>query len=124
MTTINSDYVASHPAGCTAVTTTLAIIGGKWKILILYHLCAGTQRFNELRRLLPDITQRMLTLQLRELEDDGIVHREVYPQVPPKVEYSLTAFGATLIPVIEVMDAWGKQYASECSRHRRVSESE
>ncbi len=124
MTTINSDYVASHPAGCTAVTTTLAIIGGKWKILILYHLCAGTQRFNELRRLLPDITQRMLTLQLRELEDDGIVHREVYPQVPPKVEYSLTAFGATLIPVIEVMDAWGKQYASECSRHRRVSQSE
>lgn len=124
MTTINSDYVATHPAGCTAVTTTLAIIGGKWKILILYHLCAGTQRFNELRRLLPDITQRMLTLQLRELEDDGIVHREVYPQVPPKVEYSLTAFGATLIPVIEVMDAWGKQYASECSRHRRVSESE
>ena len=124
MTTINSDYVASHPAGCTAVTTTLAIMGGKWKILILYHLCAGTQRFNELRRLLPDITQRMLTLQLRELEDDGIVHREVYPQVPPKVEYSLTAFGATLIPVIEVMDAWGKQYASECSRHRRVSESE
>ena len=124
MTTINSDYVATHPAGCTAVTTTLAIIGGKWKILILYHLCAGTQRFNELRRLLPDITQRMLTLQLRELEDDGIVHREVYPQVPPKVEYSLTAFGATLIPVIEVMDAWGKQYASECSRHRRVSQSE
>ena len=124
MTTINSDYVASHPASCTAVTTTLAIIGGKWKILILYHLCAGTQRFNELRRLLPDITQRMLTLQLRELEDDGIVHREVYPQVPPKVEYSLTAFGATLIPVIEVMDAWGKQYASECSRHRRVSQSE
>ncbi len=124
MTTINSDYVASHPAGCTAVTTTLAIIGGKWKILILYHLCAGTQRFNELRRLLPDITQRMLTLQLRELEDDGIVHREVYPQVPPKVEYSLTAFGKTLIPVIEVMDAWGKQYASECSRHRRISESE
>ena len=124
MTTINSDYVATHPAGCTAVTPTLAIIGGKWKILILYHLCAGTQRFNELRRLLPDITQRMLTLQLRELEDDGIVHREVYPQVPPKVEYSLTAFGKTLIPVIEVMDAWGKQYASECSRHRRISESE
>ena len=124
MNTINSDYVASHPAGCTAVTTTLAIIGGKWKILILYHLCAGTQRFNELRRLLPDITQRMLTLQLRELEDDGIVHREVYPQVPPKVEYSLTAFGATLIPVIEVMDAWGKQYAGECAKHRKLPQPE
>ena len=120
MNTINSGYAETSPSDCTAVTTTLAIIGGKWKILILYHLCSGTQRFNELRRLLPDITQRMLTLQLRELEDDGIVHREVYPQVPPKVEYSLTDFGKTLMPVIEVMDAWGKQYASECTKHRRV----
>ena len=124
MTTINSDYVATHPAGCTAVTTTLAIIGGKWKILILYHLCAGTQRFNELRRLLPDITQRMLTLQLRELEDDGIVHREVYPQVPPKVEYSLTEFGTTLMPVIDVMHAWGEQYAGECAKHRKLPQPE
>ena len=124
MTIINSDYVASHPAGCTAVTTTLAIIGGKWKILILYHLCAGTQRFNELRRLLPDITQRMLTLQLRELEDDGIVHREVYPQVPPKVEYSLTEFGTTLMPVIDVMHAWGEQYAGECAKHRKLPQPE
>ena len=66
----------------------------------------------------------MLTLQLRELEDDGIVHREVYPQVPPKVEYSLTAFGATLIPVIEVMDAWGKQYAGECAKHRKLPQPE
>ena len=124
MTTINSDYVASHPAGCTAVTTTLAIIGGKWKILILYHLCAGTQRFNELRRLLPDITQRMLTLQLRELEDDGIVHREVYPQVPPKVEYSLTDFATTLMPVIDVMHAWGEQYAGECAKHHKSLQAE
>ena len=106
------------------VHTALNIIGGKWKMLIIHHLSHTPRRFNELQRLMADTSQRMLTLQLRELEDDGIVHREVYPQVPPKVGYSLTAFGATLIPVIEVMDAWGKQYASECSRHRRVSESE
>lgn len=66
-----------------------------------------------------DVTQRMLTLQLRELENDGIVHREVYPQVPPKVEYSLTAFGQTLMPVIEAMHRWGEQYAAECVKHKK-----
>ena len=86
---------------CCPVVNTLDIIGGKWKVLILYYLYGETRRFNELQRLLADVTQRMLTLQLRELEHDGIVHREVYPQVPPKVEYSLTAFGRTLMPVIE-----------------------
>lgn len=124
MDTINTNYPSQHPKQCAAVSTTLDIIGGKWKILILYHLCAGTQRFNELRRLLPDITQRMLTLQLRELEDDGIVHREVYPQVPPKVEYSLTEFGTTLMPVIDVMHAWGEQYAGECAKHRKSPQAE
>ena len=119
MNPIKANYPVSTPANCNAVSTTLDISGGKWKILILYHLCEGTQRFNELRRLLPDITQRMLTLQLRELEEDGIVHREVYPQVPPKVEYSLTEFGRTLMPVINVMHEWGVQYASECAKHRR-----
>ena len=95
------------------VNTTLSVIGGKWKVLILYHLIEQTQRFNELRRLLPEITQRMLTLQLRELEQDGLIHREVYPVVPPKVEYSLTDFGHTLLPVIQSMHAWGERYASE-----------
>ncbi len=103
---------------CCPVVSTLDIIGGKWKILILYHLNSQTRRFNELQRLMPAITQRMLTLQLRELESDGIVHREVYPQVPPKVEYSLTELGLTLMPVIESMHAWGRQYAAECSRYR------
>lgn len=93
------------------VNTTLTIIGGKWKVLILYHLNTETRRFNELQRLLPDITQRMLTLQLRELEQDGIVHREVYPQIPPKVEYSLTKLGLTLMPVIQAMHDWGVNYA-------------
>lgn len=105
---------------CCPVSTTLEIIGGKWKALILYHLHGETRRFNELQRQMPEITQRMLTLQLRELEADGIVHREVYPQVPPKVEYSMTAFGATLIPVITAMYEWGSAYAGECARHQQA----
>lgn len=104
---------------CCPVVNTLDIIGGKWKVLILYYLNGETRRFNELQRLLAGITQRMLTLQLRELENDGIVHREVYPQVPPKVEYSLTEFGRTLIPVIEAMHRWGEQYAAECVKHQK-----
>lgn len=96
-------------AGCS-VEYTLDVIGGKWKGVLLYHLISGTKRFNEFRRICPSITQRMLTLQLRELEEDGVVHREVYPQVPPKVEYSLTDFGKTLIPIIEQMKVWGDRY--------------
>lgn len=107
---------------CCPVNTTLSIIGGKWKALILYHLNTETRRFNELQRLMPLITQRMLTLQLRELESDGIVHREVYPQVPPKVEYSLTEFGLTLMPVIQAMHDWGRQYAVECEQHKKQPE--
>jgi len=104
---------------CCPVVNTLDIIGGKWKVLILYYLNGETRRFNELQRLLASSTQRMLTLQLRELENDGIVHREVYPQVPPKVEYSLTEFGRTLMPVIEAMHRWGEQYAAECVKHQK-----
>ena len=104
---------------CCPVVNTLDIIGGTWQVLILYYLYGETRRFNELQRLLAGVTQRMLTLQLRELEHDGIVHREVYPQVPPKVEYSLTAFGRTLMPVIEAMHRWGEQYAAECVKHRK-----
>ncbi len=90
---------------------TLAVIGGKWKMLILWHLGkSGTKRFNELKRLIPGITQRMLVTQLRELESDFIVHREVYPVVPPKVEYSLTPQGKTLMPILEKMYDWGKSY--------------
>lgn len=90
--------------------TALDLIGGKWKGMILYYLCSDTRRFNELMRLMPDITQRMLTKQLRDLEANGIVHRKVYPQVPPKVEYSLTCVGRTLEPVILELEKWGKSY--------------
>ncbi|MGV2644381.1 ArsR family transcriptional regulator [Clostridium perfringens] len=95
--------------GCP-VETTLEVIGGKWKGIILYHLIEGPKRFSEFRRLYPAITQFMLTLQLRELERDGIIHREVYKQVPPKVEYSLTEFGKTLEPIILSMKSWGATY--------------
>jgi len=94
------------------VEALLDVIGGKWKTLIVFHLIDGTRRFGELRRLLPGVTQRMLTLHLRELEADGIVHREVYREVPPRVEYALTDFGATLTPVLLVMRQWGEEYRS------------
>ncbi|WP_342423300.1 winged helix-turn-helix transcriptional regulator [Paenibacillus sp. FSL E2-0178] len=95
------------------VEFTLDVIGGKWKGVLLYHMMDSTKRFNEFRRICPGITQRMLTLQLRELEEDGVVHREVYHQVPPKVEYSLTEFGRTLIPIIKLMRDWGTEYQAK-----------
>lgn len=103
-------YTACPDAYGCPVEATLGVIGGKWKGVILYHLMSGTKRFNEFRRLMPDITQRMLTLQLRELEKDGIIHREIFKEVPPKVEYSLTEFGRTLEPIIKLMRDWGEQY--------------
>lgn len=90
---------------------TLTVIGGKWKMLILWHLGKeGTKRFGELKSLMPGITQRMLVSQLRELEEDLIVNRKVYPVVPPKVEYSLTEHGKSLMPILESMYEWGKAY--------------
>ena len=87
---------------------TLNLIGGKWKGVILYHLLTGkVLRFNALKRMLPNITQRMLTNQLRELEHDGLVVRTIYPEVPPRVEYRLSEHGQTLEPVIAALKAWG-----------------
>lgn len=94
------------------VETTLKIIGDKWKVLILRDLFTGTKRFNELKRSLTNVTQKMLTQQLRELENDGIIHRKVYPVVPPKVEYSLTELGKTIKPVIDSMYDWGNYLKS------------
>ena len=99
-----------HEYYCT-VELTLNVIGGKWKPIILYHLGQeGVRRFGELRQSIPNITQKMLTQQLRELEQDGLVHREVYAQVPPKVEYSLTAFGQSIMPVMHSLCQWGQSY--------------
>ncbi len=95
-----------------AIDVTLAVVGGKWKTAILWHLGPGTLRFSDLQRIFPDTTRKMLTQQLRELEADGLVHREVYPQVPPKVEYSLTAKGRSIYPILEMMCEWGRQYAA------------
>ena len=90
------------------VETALDVLAGKWKILILWYLQSETKRFNELQKLLPRTTQKMLIQKLRELEEDGIIHREVYPVVPPKVEYSLTKYGETLKPIIKQLYLWGE----------------
>lgn len=96
--------------GCP-VEATLFLIGGKWKGVILYHLFESEiLRFNELRRLLPNVTQRMLTNQLRSLEQDGLIHRTIYAEIPPKVEYSLTEYGRSLQPVIASLKQWGDQH--------------
>jgi DNA-binding HxlR family transcriptional regulator len=95
--------------GCP-IETTLEVLGGKWKGMVLHRLIFGTLRFNELRRLLPHVTQRMLTRQLRELERDGVIHRRVYAEVPPRVEYSLSEFGLSLKPILLMMGDWGAAY--------------
>ena len=91
------------------VEATLDIIGGKWKSIILFRVLEETRRFNELRRLIPSLTQRMLTNQLRELEHDGLIVRKIYAQVPPKVEYSISAFGKTLEPVLLALAQWAEK---------------
>lgn len=96
---------APHP-----VETTLELIGGKYKALILWHLSAGKLRFSELRRCVSSATPKMLTQQLRELESSHLVHREVYPVIPPKVEYSLTETGRSLLPVLAAIRDWGAEY--------------
>jgi DNA-binding HxlR family transcriptional regulator len=92
------------------VEATLDIIGGKWKVLILWHLQPGVRRFGELRRLIPGITQKMLTRQLRELEKDGLIIRKIYAEVPPRVEYTLSHQGRTLEPVLHLMGEWGTNH--------------
>jgi DNA-binding HxlR family transcriptional regulator len=94
---------------CTdPITNSLKLIAGKWKIAIIYNLNDGPKRFGELKRILPPITQQMLTKQLREMERDQLVHRKVYEVIPPKVEYSLTKFGRSLEPVMNSWCAWSK----------------
>ena len=95
------------------MTEALGVISGKWKLTILLHLrFGGVHRFNELRRIMPNITQKMLTSQLRELEKDGLIIRKIYAEVPPKVEYSLSEYGKTLNTVIDSMNSWGERHAA------------
>lgn len=92
------------------VDATLNLIGGKYKSLILWHLVEGTLRFGELRKLIPDATPKMLTQQLRELEEDNLITRTVYPIIPPKVEYNLSEFGKSIKPILNAMYKWGENY--------------
>lgn len=100
------------PAGCPTEAA-LDILSGKWKGMLIYQLLGGTRRFNQLQRLCPGINQRMLTKQLRELEEAGLLHRVVHPVVPPHVDYSLTELGLALAPVISSLQEWGQRYLRE-----------
>ncbi len=112
------EWGSNHPVHADAEKSmyaeklrTLSVIEGKWKLIILCHVgLKGTKRFGELRKLIPSITKKMLSAQLREMEEDGLVHREVYPVVPPKVEYSLTDQGMSLFPILTALEDWGSRY--------------
>lgn len=112
MKTKNSRRLNNCHDGCP-VEAALDVIGNKWKGIILYHLLGGLKRFSELKRLMPGISQRILTLQLRELEKDNIINRKVYPEVPPKVEYSLSELGLSLEPILIGLRDWGTQFIAK-----------
>ncbi|MGZ3884622.1 MAG: winged helix-turn-helix transcriptional regulator [Bacteroidia bacterium] len=99
---------------------TMDFIGGKWKTVVLWYLRNTTMRFGELRKQIPDITEKMLSLQLKSLEEDGLVKREVFPEVPLRVEYSLTEFGKTLVPVLEAVAKWGRTLGEKEGRLEEV----
>jgi len=101
-----------HAKTCP-MTLVQKLVAGKWKLILLWQLNGGKKRFNELRKLLPSVSQRILTQQLRDLERDGLVHREVFRVVPPRVEYSLTPMGRSFVPVMESMCAWGKAHIKD-----------
>lgn len=100
--------LAPDPAAGCPVTHCLAVVGGKWKPVILFCIAHGVARFGAMRRAVPGITKQMLTQQLRELERDGVISRTVYAEVPPRVDYALTARGRGLLPVIDAMRKWGE----------------
>jgi DNA-binding HxlR family transcriptional regulator len=106
------------------VKLTADIIGGKWKPLIIFLLEGKTRRFGELQKLIPGMTKKMLTQHLRELERDEILHRKVYAEVPPKVEYSLTKHGESLKPILKLMSAWGTKHRATARRGRMAPRTE
>lgn len=95
------------------VETTLTLIGNKWKVLIMRDLLTGTKRFGKLKKSLRSVSQKVLTAQLRAIEEDGLIHREVYAEVPPRVEYSLTELGWSLKPILDAMVIWGNNYKNQ-----------
>lgn len=101
------------------VEATLSVVGGKWKLPLIWFLREGPRRFSACRRQFPEISQKVLTQQLREMEADGVVHREVFRQVPPRVEYALTPFGQSLAPVLDALDAWGQGHGKRLLDLRR-----
>ncbi len=103
-----SDKLKELPA--CPVETTLTLIGDKWKVLILRDLISGTKRFGELRKSIGNVSQKVLTAQLRDMEENGLVDRKVYAEVPPRVEYSLTELGKSLTPILDAMRSWGEEY--------------
>ncbi|MFC3749632.1 winged helix-turn-helix transcriptional regulator [Paenibacillus sp. GCM10012306] len=110
-----------RPTECDyAANVTLGIIEGKWKLLLLCHLRNGTKRFSEFAQLIPGITQKVLTYQLRELEAHGLIKREVYPVIPPKVEYSLTEYGESLVPLMDLMNLWGENHRERIKPTERI----
>lgn len=111
----HTDYNCNF--GCP-VEAALEVIGGKWKGVILYHLLQDKKRFNELRKLMPKVTQRMLTKQLRDLESDQVITRTIYPEVPPKVEYEITDFGKSLGPIVLLLQQWGSEYLDTITKIR------
>ena len=111
--------------GCY-IEAALEVIADKWKGVILYHLLGEPKRFNELKRSFPELSHRILTRQLRELENDGVISRKIYPEIPPKVEYSLTDLGRLLEPILLSLEGWGVKYveAIRCSRNSQSDEAE
>lgn len=105
-----SDITTKSPLPACPVETTLTLIGSKWKVLILRDLMPGTKRFGELKKSIGSVSQKVLTAQLRDMEQSGLVHRRVYAEVPPRVEYSLTALGKSLDPILQSMWTWGEEY--------------
>ena len=106
------DEVKKKELPACPVETTLTLIGDKWKVLILRDLMTGTKRFGELKKCVGNVSQKVLTVQLRAMEANGLVHREVYAEVPPRVEYSLTDLGRSLKPILDAMWCWGENYKS------------
>lgn len=107
------DTMALKTLPACPVETTLMLIGDKWKVLILRDLLPGTKRFGELKKSIGSVSQKVLTAQLRAMEENRLVHREVYAEVPPRVEYSLTELGKSLKPILDSMWAWGEAYKAK-----------